>query len=339
MQINGRYQRVVELYEYYTQGKLDLSPIYQRNNVWDENMQSYLIDTILRGYTMPPIFIRAIVCNITKKTKYEVLDGQQRLTTIFKYIDDKFKVKRMHNPENSEVVFSDLSDKKKTVILNFEVSVMDVSDTAETEIYELFARLNSNNIKLNNQEIRSAKYHGYFKSYIVTENRKWSQNIFTPYKVFTKSNKARMLDEEYLAQLALLSDKGMVEGNKKNLDSIYEEYDAVEIPSKLDEELNKLFKLFDSEEYSTLVSTNNKFKNRSYIYIFASHYLTLDIKATEYTKYLEWFINYIELVDNKVKNDESATEFLKIATMRTTNKTSRERRLGIIDDIYRHKYE
>lgn len=338
MNITGRYQRVVELYEYYSQGKLDLTPIYQRNSVWDEKMRSYLIDTLLRGYTMPPIFIRSVVNNTTRQTQYEVLDGQQRLTSIFKYINDEFVVKKMHNEDFYNTEFSDLPDEAKSLILNFEVSVMDVSNAKEAEIYELFARLNSNNIRLNNQEIRSSKYHGQFKMYIVAENKRWSEHIFTPYNMFSKTKKARMDDIEFLSQLAMLSYRGVTEGGKKDLDQIYKELDDEDIPEVLKNNMDKLFEVFNSSSYSELVTENSKYSNRAYMYLFASFYLKIDIDVEEFTKYIKWFIERVEQVENDIIEDKNISELLKIITMRTTNKTSREKRLMMINEAYKTNY-
>ena len=62
--------------------ELLLSPKYQRNQVWNQNAKSYLIDTIVRGYPIPQIFVRQTIDINTRQTFREIIDGQQRLTTI-----------------------------------------------------------------------------------------------------------------------------------------------------------------------------------------------------------------------------------------------------------------
>mgnify|MGYP006144613589 FL=1 len=73
-------------------GELVLSPKYQRNKVWNLNAKSYLIDTILRGYPIPQIFIRQQIDISTRKTIREVIDGQQRIAAILEYFDNQFKI-------------------------------------------------------------------------------------------------------------------------------------------------------------------------------------------------------------------------------------------------------
>ena len=59
---------VSDLVQWFTKKELELSPKYQRNNVWNEKAKAYLIDTIVRGLPIPPIFLRQTVDVNTKTT-------------------------------------------------------------------------------------------------------------------------------------------------------------------------------------------------------------------------------------------------------------------------------
>ncbi len=337
METTGRYQRTIELYEYYKNGKLILKPFYQRNSVWDENMRSYLIDTIVSGYTMPPVFIRTVLDEETLQVKYEVLDGQQRLTSIFSYISNELTMKKSHNELYGTVLFSQLPTEIKNIILNFEISVVDVSSATDEEIFELFARLNSNNMKLNHQEVRHSKFHGEFKVYIQKQAKIWSSDIFDDFKIFNKKNKSRMLDQEFIVQLALLCDQGIVEGSQTNLSKLYEKYEDL-YPFDMDTKLECIRKLFSNHEYYKLVQSDKLFKNKTFMYLIASHYLSKEIDIIDYLEFLKWFNVYNLKFTNKLINSEELTELHALLKMRTTNKSSREKRLAQIDGIYKYLY-
>ncbi|MFW2566456.1 DUF262 domain-containing protein [Aliarcobacter butzleri] len=76
--------------------ELELSPKFQRNKVWNQSVKSYLIDTILRGMPIPPIFITQKIDLNTQKTLREVIDGQQRLTAITQFRNNEFKILSTH---------------------------------------------------------------------------------------------------------------------------------------------------------------------------------------------------------------------------------------------------
>jgi uncharacterized protein with ParB-like and HNH nuclease domain len=78
------------LYEQYTLGNIDLQPKkYQRKLVWPFKSKVYLIDSILQGLPIPKFFLQIKVNSTTGKTIYDMVDGQQRLSTIFEFIQGR----------------------------------------------------------------------------------------------------------------------------------------------------------------------------------------------------------------------------------------------------------
>lgn len=73
---------ILDIINWSEAGELNINPKYQRNPVWDNTAKSFLIDTILRDYPMPPLFYRQIFYLQERKTKREVIDGQQRTRAI-----------------------------------------------------------------------------------------------------------------------------------------------------------------------------------------------------------------------------------------------------------------
>ena len=100
---------------------LELNPNFQRRPVWKKSAKSFLIDTILRGLPIPIIFLRDLRTDLkTLKAKREVVDGQQRIRTIFSFVDpslvpkykpdrDDFAIDGNHNPDLANQKYADLA--------------------------------------------------------------------------------------------------------------------------------------------------------------------------------------------------------------------------------------
>lgn len=85
--------------EWYTRDELVLSPKFQRRSVWSQKAKSYFIDTIIRGLPLPKIFMQQEVDLETRKTVRQIVDGQQRIRAILSFIEDGFKIMKVHNKE------------------------------------------------------------------------------------------------------------------------------------------------------------------------------------------------------------------------------------------------
>ena len=146
--------------------QLVLSPKFQRRSVWTDNAKSYLMDTIVRGKPIPKVFIRQSINVQTRKSIREVVDGQQRLRTILSYLNDGFKISPRHNEKYGGLYFSQLDSVDSEIqqhILNYEVSTDLLVNLPDKEILDIFSRLNSYSVTLNDQEKINANHFGPFK--------------------------------------------------------------------------------------------------------------------------------------------------------------------------------
>jgi len=204
--------------------ELILSPKFQRRKVWSKKAKSYLIDTILRGLPIPPVFIREKIDIDTSKTIREVIDGQQRLRTILDFLNDGFKVSKIHNEEFGDRYFSELPDEIREKILKYSIVSNVVLSPEDKIVLEIFARLNSYTVILNNTERWNAKYFGVFKQTVhqlaYDFNTFWVESkILTEYKI------ARMYDVELTTELVIASLDGIQEKKAKIIESYYKKYD------------------------------------------------------------------------------------------------------------------
>ncbi len=137
-------------------GKLTIQPEYQRNYIYASDggkREIAVIDSILKGYPIGLIYFNQVSLN-----NLEVLDGQQRITSVGRFVTDKFAIKDENgNPQN----FSGMAKDKKTKILETKLLIYECEGT-ESQIKEWFRTINIAGVPLNPQELLNAVYSGPF---------------------------------------------------------------------------------------------------------------------------------------------------------------------------------
>jgi len=146
MDINSKDPDIETIYQRIKRDIIDLQPDFQRDLVWNVKKKQGLIDTILRQWEFPPVFI--IEPSTSESQVYEVLDGQQRLNSIRSFIDDEFTVDGAMAPKDNFIlsldgmVFSQLPQEIKSRFFMRSIRVHYLSNYKKDEPYELFFRLN-----------------------------------------------------------------------------------------------------------------------------------------------------------------------------------------------------
>lgn len=190
---------------------LDLTPKFQRRSVWTHGARSYLIDTLLRGLPVPPIYLRVTQNTERKRAVREVVDGQQRLNALLWYIDGKYALSRTLPGVWAGKSFDALPGNLRDRIREYGFICEVLHGLSDEEVLEIFARLNTYSVKLNAQELRNGKFFGLFKqsaySLALEHIEFWRRN-----RIFSESDITRMLEVELtseliIAQMAGLQDK------------------------------------------------------------------------------------------------------------------------------------
>lgn len=136
--------------------RIDTNPDFQRPAVWSLGQKQLLIDTILRGYDIPKLYWRKVS---KSPEKYEVVDGQQRLRTIFEFHAGEFSLAKDADDIDGVVVakmhYDDLPEELRHRFDNYDLDVIVLTDTSEDEVREMFLRL-QNGTSLKAQEKRNA---------------------------------------------------------------------------------------------------------------------------------------------------------------------------------------
>jgi hypothetical protein len=143
-------------------GKLTIQPEYQRNYIYADGggkKEAAVIESLLKGYPLGLIYFNKVA-----KDKFEVLDGQQRITSIGRFVTNKFATMDNGNPKN----FDSLPADQQTKILRSGLLIYECEGT-ETEIKQWFETINIAGVPLNPQELLNAIYSGPFVTFAKRE--------------------------------------------------------------------------------------------------------------------------------------------------------------------------
>lgn len=200
-------EKLLDLYNHLKNGTLVLRPTFQRNLVWNNSHKEKFIDTILRGFPFPEIYLADGDIDLETQTSTRlVVDGQQRLDTIFSYVNGEI-------PTRGIPLFEDLSPKQQTDFYDYKIVVRDLGRLDENQIIEIFQRINSVSYALNAMEINNALYEGVF---ISTAQAIQESKEFEALDIFSQNQYARMKDTEYiLLIMATIEEGGYFTGNSE----------------------------------------------------------------------------------------------------------------------------
>ena len=215
------YQTISWFRDLWDRGLLDLEPPYQRKSVWSSSYKSYFIETILLQYPAPPIFLHEDM-SPDGAVKYAVVDGKQRLTSIFEFLNDEFSVADAAPIERLRgKYFSDFPDDDKRAFHSYVFAVEYISTTDEGILDQVFDRLNRNVARLSRQELRHARFSGEFATLAEEFSTYLFEELPKRFPHIAPSSARQMKDVEYAAILALLVEKGPTSTTPDDLDEVY----------------------------------------------------------------------------------------------------------------------
>lgn len=235
---DSRTYSINDLVEWDQQKALVLNPAFQRRAVWSDKAKSYLMDTILRGKPIPKLFIRQKINVTTKTSEREIVDGQQRVRTILSFVKDGFTVSKKQNPEYGGKLFSQLSEEVRGQILSYELSVDLLINMPDNEVLDIFSRLNSYAVVLNEQEKLHSIHFGPFKVLTEAIGHKYNQ-YWLDQGIFSGREILRMKEVNLVADLVIAMREGIK--NKKQVKTFYTRYEK-----KFEDDVEEVEKRFDA---------------------------------------------------------------------------------------------
>jgi len=192
---------IESLYGKYKKGKLVVQPDFQRQFVWDEKKSSRLIESTLLDIPLPVIYLSE-----EKNGKEFVIDGQQRLTSFFSFIDGKypdgkdFKLSGLKVfPEINRKLFRELDELMQDKIRYYKIRTITFRKETDRDLkFEIFERLNTGAVSLNDQELRNCIYRGPYNDLL----KELSLDKDFIYLVGLKKPDRRMKDVELVLRCA-----------------------------------------------------------------------------------------------------------------------------------------
>lgn len=199
------YREIVSMYK---EGDLE-KPELQRKYVWTKKEASKFIDSILLGLPVPSIFLAK-----TKDDKRLIVDGYQRIMTVYDYMEGIFsgdnKVFKLSNTEDINSVwrgkaFKELTEELKRRIRTSPIHAIvfeQKSPSNDTGMYQIFERINTGGRTLKPQEIRNCVYHGDFNRLLFELNKDQTWRMV----LNSENEDSRMADVELILRFFAFSD-------------------------------------------------------------------------------------------------------------------------------------
>ena len=218
------YQPLViqDLLNLHKANELNLNPWYQRRSVWTRPQKAYLINSLFEQMPIPSCYIRHYLDVDKEKSIKEIVDGQQRIRTIIEYAGGDFAAR--HPDHSKRVKFSELSPAEKSKFKMTAVSAGYLINADDTDVIEIFGRLNSVAKTLNDQEKRNARFSGEFKQFCLKESAKRVQ-LWRDLGIFSATDIARMNEVQFISDLCINLFEGISDFSATKLNHYYAKFD------------------------------------------------------------------------------------------------------------------
>ncbi|WP_081871381.1 DUF262 domain-containing protein [Parvularcula oceani] len=210
---------IADFVEWHEKDMLELSPDFQRGDVWTPAARTFLIDTILKGLSIPQVYIRTRVDTKKKVSIREVVDGQQRLKAILDFASDKLRLSTKSN-DFSGKKYSSLTDDEQEQFLSYQIATVQLINAKDEDVLEVFARLNSYSVKVTPPELRHAKYSEPIK-WAVWNLAQAYRGFITDNHILTTRDVVRMKDNTLVAELMRALISGIQDGGEQKIDAFY----------------------------------------------------------------------------------------------------------------------
>lgn len=230
---------IEELFEKYSNFDLVLQPFFQRNLVWTEKAKSHFIESILLNMPISEIYLNK------ENEKYSVVDGQQRLSTILHFMENKFKLSKLENLV--AVNGKSFDDIEQSDFLKYKISYVEIENARKEEVIDMYSRINKYTVNLNEQELRKSAFGD--SDFLKLAEDLSQMEFFEAGKFFSPRKRQRMSDVEFSSELLCVLFDG-IQDKKNKLDVFYDMYSSLENytgdKKVLTEIIDKIIEIFSS---------------------------------------------------------------------------------------------
>ncbi len=310
-------------------GTLIPQPSFQRRLVWSNKDKVNFVKTVLEGYPFPEIYIAAGSVNPKTGEGIELLvDGQQRVTTLYQYFKNSPDLKL----SNDMKAYDNLTEEEKINFLEYEVVIRDLGNKPIEVIKEIFQRINSTSYGLNTMEIHNARYGGEFKEF----GEKISLHpFFEQNRIFTSTDVKRMNDIRYCLSLIITTISTYFTRDNE-LETYLEKYnETFDLKENIETEYNIIFDTLTKLNFS---QNCRIFKKADFFSLFVElhRFIIKDKNRINLKKTKENLESFYSNIDNITEVDESDNDFFnyyKAALQATNDRNNRILRGKIIYNL------
>lgn len=209
----------------YNGEKLELNPPYQRRSVWTPKDRKFFLDTIFNNYPCPAIYLQKQITD--EGTIFNVVDGKQRLQTVLDFYNNKLRMATDFPDSNlANKRWKDIEKNPhyRSQFLNYRFSVEQLTSDIDDDGWNaVFDRVNRNQKTLTDQELRHAKFNGWFINFVEEEAE---DELWYDLKISSKTRIKRMKNVEFISLLALaILEHDFIGFPQYKLDEYYAKYD------------------------------------------------------------------------------------------------------------------
>lgn len=315
---------ISEIYQKIKDEKLILDPDYQRRAIWGSDKKTAFIESLYMEIMIPPIYVVEVPGDdILEETKYEVVDGKQRLTAIIEFIKGTLRLNERNLEYYADVFggknFSEIREINTEKTSQMLSSILDIyvitANSPEFTKYDIFARLNRGAEKLKVNEIRRAIYKSKITGLItdfvneqLKTNKDFYESVFTPNDIKRYDDYGRLY-KSLAFYLRSNKETGVVEGYNSR---------PREMINNVLQEIQKGTETIDPETLTALLNKTLEFKKQ--------------FGSTPNADYvIDAIVPFISLLDgtgdaekaNKIFSDEEVKKTLEKSPATTSNVNAR----------------
>lgn len=319
-------QQLIELID---KQRIDLNPSYQRNFIWKPEDQMSLIDSILQGFPLPSFFVYERPDGFL-----ELVDGQQRTKTIFKFVKGELKSSKAFGNVN-------FSNSNQNDILNYKLSFITLKNLLNTDsLNSFYVLINKKGVHLNTSEIFKSEYSD--KLFMQLSNEVLTYQNLINLNLFTEASTDRMNDRSFVEELLVYLKLG-IKDKKKPVEAVYNEDISTDEYSVL---LNQFTSVIDiiSEFNKIYPISKTRYKQKNDFYTLFN-FINENIELSQET--LNYQYEILLLIDGsdpdgkqfiRPTNDkcQALKEYANNCVTQTNSKSARENRLEFFNAILKN---
>jgi hypothetical protein len=313
-------QDLIGLYE---AKKLNLSPPYQRNDIWPPLSKKRLIESVKLGYPLPTFFLHQ------KADSYDMVDGQQRTRTFIGYQKKLFSdtAKKNYDPAVDDKLYKEYK---------IFICIITTAEGEDGMVEDFYYRVNKYGIKLNRPEIKRAEFFSTAFQELVEKLA--GKEEFEKLNLFTTKSLDRLSDLDFVSELITLEKFGITD-KKITVDKLYENQtiDEREIERLENAFTNILQRIVQLDKVYSISETRYRQRNDFYTFFSFIHFHGNEI-SDELLKY-QYRILVLIGEDIYPTNDKcwSFQEYANNCVSQSNSKRAREERLKFFKRLLLNK--